>query len=93
MKNKSMIKTSIYYLCVCVCVQLFSHIRPFPAPWTVAHQAALPMEFFKQEFWSGLPFSTPGDTPNAVIEPASSFVYPELAGRFFTTAPPGKPCL
>ena len=42
------------------------------------------------EYWSGLPFSFPGDLPNPGIEPASP-VAPELAGRFFTTEPPGKP--
>ena len=40
-------------------------------PWTVAHQAALSMEFPKQEYWSGLPFPSPGDLPNSGVEPAS----------------------
>ena len=44
------------------------------------------MEFFRQEYWSGLPFPSPGDLPNPGIEPMS----PALAGRFFTTEPPGK---
>ena len=65
------------------CVQLFA------APWTVACQAPLSMEFPRQEYWSGLPFPTPGHLPNPEIEPASS-VSPALAGRFFTTEPPGK---
>ena len=43
------------------------------------------MEFSKQEYWSGLPFLTPGDLPNSGIEPMS----PALAGGFFTTLPPG----
>ena len=38
-------------------------------PWTVAHQAPLSMEFSRQEHWSGLPFPTPGDLPDAEIEP------------------------
>ena len=46
------------------------------------------MEFLRQGYWSGLPFSTPGDLPDTGIEPAS-IVSPALAGRFFTTAPPG----
>ena len=45
------------------------------------------MGFPRQEYWSGLPFSTPGNLPNPGIEPASS----ALAGRFFTTEPLGKP--
>ena len=37
--------------------------------WTVAHQAPLSMEFFRQEYWSGLPFPSPGGHPIPVIEP------------------------
>ena len=47
------------------------------------------MEFSRQEYWTGLPFSPPGDLPNPGIEPVS----PALAGKFFTIAPPGKPCV
>ena len=39
--------------------------------WTVAHQAPLFMKFSRQEFWSGVPFSPPGDFPNPGIEPLS----------------------
>ena len=45
------------------------------------------MEFSRQEYWSGLLFYSPGDLPNQEIKPES----PALAGRLFTTAPPGKP--
>ena len=48
------------------------------------------MGFLKQEYWSGLPFSTPGDLPTPGIEPAS-LASPALADGFFTTMPPGKP--
>ena len=59
-------------------------------PWTVVHQAPLSMEFSRQEHWSGLPYLPPGDLPNAGIEPVSL----ALAGRFFTTEPPGNsPCM
>ena len=44
------------------------------------------MGFSRQEYWSGLPFTSPGDLPNSVIKPAS----PALAGGFFTTEPSGK---
>ena len=43
----------------------------FETPWTVAHQAPLSMEFFRQEYWSGLPFPSPGDLPDPRIETAS----------------------
>ena len=44
------------------------------------------MDSFRQEYWSGLPFLSPGDFPNPGIESMS----PALAGRFFTNEPPGK---
>ena len=40
-------------------------------PWTVAHQAPLSMGFSRQEYWSGLPFTSPGDLPNSGTEPRS----------------------
>ena len=42
---------------------LFSHVQLFVTPWTLAHQAPLFTEFSKQEYWSGLPFPSPGDLP------------------------------
>ena len=56
-------------------------------PWTAAHQVPLSMGFSRQEHWSGLPFLPPGDLPDPGIETVSH----ALAGRFFTTEPPGKP--
>ena len=53
----------------------------------VACQAALYMEFPRQECWSELSFPSPGDLPDPGIEPTS----PALAGGFFTTEPPGRP--
>ena len=50
-------------------------------------QAPPSMGFSGQEYWSGLPFPTPGNLPNPGIKPTS----PALAGRLFTTVPPGKP--
>ena len=55
-------------------------------PWTIAHQAYLSLEFFRQEYWSGLPFATPENLPNLGIKPVS----PALASGFFTIEPPGK---
>ena len=56
-------------------------------PWTVALQAPLSTGFASQEYWSGLPFPSPGDLPNQGIEPA----LPAVGGRFFTTEPSRKP--
>ena len=56
-------------------------------PWTVAHQAPLSIGFPKLQYQSVLPFPPPGDLPNPGNEPTS----PALAGRSFTTEPPGKP--
>ena len=50
------------------------------------------MGFSRQEYWSGLPFSPPGDLPDPGIKPASS-AFPALTGGFFTTVPPGKPVI
>ena len=61
----------------------------FATPWTVHCWAPLCMGFPRVEYWSGLPFPSPGDLPNPGMEAAS----PALAGEFFTTEPPGKPLL
>ena len=50
---------------------LFSHVQLFATPWTVAHQAPPSMGFSRQEYWSGLPFPSPGDLPDPGIEPSS----------------------
>ena len=57
-------------------------------PWTVAHQAPLSMGFFRQEYWSGLPFPPPGDLPNPGIEPESP-MSPALQADS-PSQPPGK---
>ena len=56
-------------------------------PLDYSHQAPLSMGFPRQEYWSGLPFPSPGDLPDPGIEPWS----PAFAVGFFTTEPPGKP--
>ena len=60
-----------------------SRIQLFAAPWTVA--VLLSMEFSRQEYWSGLPFAAPGDSPEPEIEPMS-LAASALAGGFFTTS-------
>ena len=56
-------------------------------PWTAAHQTPPSMGFSRQEYWSGLPFPSPGDLPDPGIEPRS----PTLQVEALTSAPPGKP--
>ena len=70
----------------CIHAQLLSRVRFFMTPWTVAQQAPPSMGFSRQECWSGLSFALPRDLPDQGIEPTS----PALAGRFFSTEPPGK---
>ena len=60
---------------------LDSHVQLFVASWTVAHQGPLSLEVSRQEYWSRLPFPTPGDLPDPGIEPES---LASPAGRFFT---------
>ena len=70
---------------------LLNHVRLFATPWTVACQAPLSMGFPRQKYWSGVPWvPSPGDLPDSAVEPTSP-VPPELAGRFFTAEPSGKP--
>ena len=71
-------KINIIYSFICYYLVMSA---AFATPWTVAHQAPLSMKFPRQEYWSGLPFPTPGDLPGPGIESASS----ALAGRFFTS--------
>ena len=59
---------------MCVCVKSLSRVRLFVTSWTVAYQAPLSMGFSRQEYWSGLPFPSPGALPNPGIKPQS----PEL---------------
>ena len=68
-------------------VKSLSHVRLFATPWTVALQAPPSMGFSRQEYWSGLPFPSPGDLPDPGIEPRS----PTLQADALTSEPPGKP--
>ena len=52
-------------------VKLLSRVRLFVTPWSVAYQSPPSIEFSRQEYWSGLPFSSPGDPPDPGIEPRS----------------------
>ena len=69
--------------------QLLSRVQLFATPWIVACQAPLCMGFFRQEYWSELPFPPPGNLP----EPGNELKAPAalaLAGEFLTTEPRGK---
>ena len=71
----------------CIKVKSLSCVRLFATPWTVAYQAAPSMVFSRQEYWSGLPFPSPGDLPDPGIEPRS----PALQADALHSEPPGKP--
>ena len=64
------------------CVQLFA------TPWTIVHQVPLSMGFSRQEYWSGLPFPSPG----CISDPGIKLASPALAGRFFMLSHQGSPC-
>ena len=72
-----------------MCAKSLQFMSDSATLWTVASQAPLPMGFFRQEYWGGLPCPPPGDLPDAGIEP-TSLTSPALAGRIFPL-PPGKP--
>ena len=67
-------------------VKSLSHVRLFTTLWSIAHIAPLSMGFSRQEYWSGLPFYSPGDLPNPGIEPRS----PALQADALTSQPPGN---
>ena len=61
-------------------VKSLSRVRLFATPWTVAYQAPTSMGFSRQEYWSGVPFPSPGDLPNPGIKLAC-LMSPELASQ------------
>ena len=65
----------------------YSDMPTLETPWTVACQTLLSMGFLRQEYWSGLPFPSPGDLPNSGIKPRS----PELQVDSLPSKSPGKP--
>ena len=67
-------------------VKLLSGVRLFATPWTIAYQAPPSMGFSKQEYWSGLPFPSPGDLPDPGIESRP----PALLADALPSEPPGK---
>ena len=67
-------------------VKLLSRVQLFMTPWTVAYQAPPSMGFSRQEYWSGLPFSPPGDLPDPEVESRSL----TLQADALPSEPPGK---
>ena len=62
------LNASLYYV-LCVCVFSHSVVSDSATPWTVACQAPLSMEFSRQEYWSRLPFPSPGDLLTQGLNP------------------------
>ena len=73
-------------VCVCVCVHSQSCLT-LCNPTDCTHQAPLTIGSSSQEYWSGLPFPSPGDLPDPGIEP-TSLASPALAGNSLPLAPP-----
>ena len=69
-----------------MCASL-SRVPLFATPWTVAHQVPLSVEFSRQEYWSGLPFPSPGDLPHPRDPSGSSALQADSS----LSEPPGKP--
>ena len=63
-----------------------SYVQLLGTPWTVGYEAPPSMGFSRQEYWSGLPFPSPGDLPDPGIEPRS----PALQADALPSEPPGK---
>ena len=66
-------------------VKSLSHVQLFATPWTVVYQSSQSMGFSRQEYWTGLPFPSPGDLPNPGIEPGS----PTCQADALPSEPPG----
>ena len=73
-------------------VVVLGYVWLFATPGTVVGQTPPSVEFSGREYWSELPFPTPRDLPDPGTE-FTSLASPALAGRFFTTMPPGKPTI
>ena len=67
-------------------VKSLSRVWLFATPWTVVCQVPSSMGFSRQEYWSGLPFPSPGDLPNPGIEPGSHTLWADT----LLSEPPGK---
>ena len=69
---------------VLCCAWSLSRVQLFVTPWTIAYQAPLSMGFSRQEYWSGLPFPSPGDLPDPGIEPRSPALQADVRVNLIT---------
>ena len=67
-------------------VKSLSRLQLFAIPWTAAHQAPPSMEFSRQEYWSGLPFPSPGD----LLNPGDELMCPALQADTLPSEPQGS---
>ena len=74
-------------MCVCGCGGVCVSLSDSVTPWTIVHQVPLSKGFSRQEYWSGLPFRSPGDLPDSGIEPMS----PALQADSLLSEPRGRP--
>ena len=80
-------------MCVCAVLNCFSRVRLSATPWTVAHQAPLPMGFSRPEYWRGVPCPPPGALPENPGNKPASPKSPALASGLFTAGAAGEPCV
>ena len=73
-----------------MCAQSLHYVLLLATPWTAACQVPLSVGFPRQEYWSGLPFATPGDLPYPEIIKPLTLESPALADGLLTDVPPGK---
>ena len=87
-------RQTLYHLLLLLLLSRFSGVLLCATPWTVACRVPLSMEFFRQEYWRGLPFPSPGDLPDPGIGPRDRTQVPHIAGRFFIkTEEALSPCI
>ena len=75
-----------HFLLQCEKVKSLSRVQLLATPWTAAYQAPLSIRFSRQEYWSGLPFPSPGHLPDSGIKPRSPSLYTDA----LPSEPPGK---
>ena len=87
-----LIRDTIYFLVCVYMLSCFGHVRFLVTLWTMAYQFPLFMGSSRQDYWSGLPFSTPGDLPDPGIEPNLLCLRHWKVGSL-SLVPPGKSSL
>ena len=68
-------------------VNSLSHVQLFVTPWTLAYQASQSVGFSRQQYWSGLPFPSPGDLP----DPGSNSGLPHCGQTLYPLSHQGSP--